>query len=305
VLRHLYPLCTSKIHFYYVEPLPLSRDLLLHVLILYNFLLLPTSHYKSPLVMPATLPDLPTTTLPLRCLVVDDDPLSVQIVLNCIANTPFLQAAGSCTSGIEAAEVLRNQTQPIDVLFLDIEMPMMSGLDLLRLQAELPQVVLITSSEHYAVQAFEFAVADYLLKPLSYPRFLQAAQKVLENITTEQAAEADTSSPTLPSTIEPDFTFVKMDTKLVRVDFKEVQYVEALGDYVHIVTNHSKLIVYSTMRAIEEKFPPSHFLRVHRSFIANINCIQALEDNSLLIRDKHIPVGQTYLRNVLQRLNRL
>jgi two-component system LytT family response regulator len=255
--------------------------------------------------MPTTPPDLTTALPPLRCLVVDDDPLSVQIVLNCIANTPFLQAAGSCTNGIEAADFLRTQTQPLDVLFLDIEMPMMSGLDLLRLQVELPQVVLITSSEHYAVQAFEFAVADYLLKPLSYTRFLQAAQKVLENITAERAAEADAISSTPASATEPDFTFVKMDTKLVRVDFKEVQYVEALGDYVHIVTSQSKLIVYSTMRAIEEKFPPSQFLRVHRSFIANINCIQALEDNSLLIRDKYIPVGQTYLRNVLQRLNRL
>lgn len=254
--------------------------------------------------MTTTLPDLPTPLSPLRCLVVDDDPLSVQIVLNCIANTPFLQAVGSCTSGIEAAETLRTQAQPIDVLFLDIEMPLMSGLDLLRLQAELPQVVLITSSEQYAVQAFEFAVADYLLKPLSYSRFLQAAHKVLENITAERAAEADTLD-TSTSVAEPDFTFVKVDTKLVRVDFREVQYVEALGDYVHIVTSQSKLIVYSTMRAIEGKFPPSQFLRVHRSFIVNINCIQSLEDNSLLIRDKYIPVGQTYLRNVLQRLNRL
>jgi len=255
--------------------------------------------------MATPLPDPATSLPPLRCLVVDDDPLSVQIVLNCIANTPFLQAIGSCTSGIEAAETLRTQIQPIDVLFLDIEMPLMSGLDLLRLQPELPQVVLITSSEHYAVQAFEFAVADYLLKPLSYPRFLQAAQKVLENITAERTAEADTVGSISTSATEPDFTFVKIDTKLVRVDFREVQYVEALGDYVHIVTTQSKLIVYSTMRAIEEKFPPSQFLRVHRSFIANINCIQALEDNSLLIRDKYIPVGQTYLRNVLQRLNRL
>jgi two-component system LytT family response regulator len=255
--------------------------------------------------MPIALPDPSTSLLPLRCLVVDDDPLSAQIVLNCIANTSFLQAIGSCASGIEAAEVLRTQTHPIDVLFLDIEMPLMSGFDLLRLQAELPQVILITSSEHYAVQAFEFAVADYLLKPLSYPRFLQAAQKALENITAEQAVEADTHGPAHTSAVELDFTFVKMDTKLVRVDFREVQYVEALGDYVHIVTSHSKLIVYSTMRAIEEKFPPSQFLRVHRSFIANINCIQALEDNSLLIKDKYIPVGQTYLRNVLQRLNRL
>jgi two-component system LytT family response regulator len=249
-------------------------------------------------------PEPATGGAPLRCLVVDDDPLSVQIVLNCIANTPFLQAVGSCTSAMEAAETLRTQTQPIDVLFLDIEMPLMSGIDLLRMQIELPQVVLITSSDNYAVQAFEFAVADYLLKPLSYPRFLQAAQKVLEIISAEHAADSEPAGLAAPS-VEPDFTFVKMDTKLVRVDFKEVQYVEALGDYVHIVTSHSKLIVYSTMRAIEEKFPPSQFVRVHRSFIANINCVQALEDNSLLIKDKHIPVGQTYLRAVLQRLNRL
>ena len=245
-----------------------------------------------------------STTAPLRCLVVDDDPLSVQIVLNCIANTPFLQAIGSCTSAVEAAEVLRTQTQPLDVLFLDVEMPLMSGIDLLRMQIELPQVVLITSSENYAVQAFEFAVADYLLKPLSYPRFLQAAQKVLELVTAERGAEADATG-TAPVAAEPNFTFVKLDTKLVRVDFREVQYVEALGDYVHIVTSQSKLIVYSTMRAIEEKFPPTQFVRAHRSFIANINHVQALEDNSLVVRDKHIPIGQTYLRNVLRRLNRL
>jgi DNA-binding LytR/AlgR family response regulator len=259
---------------------------------------------KSPLTTPISSQEPAITTGPLRCLVVDDDPLSVQIVLNCIANTPFLQAVGSCTSAVEAAEILRTLPQPLDVLFLDIEMPMMSGIDLLRLQIELPQVVLITSSDNYAVQAFEFAVADYLLKPLSYPRFLQAAQKVLEIITAERAADNETTEQALPL-VEPDFTFVKMDTKLVRVDFREVQYVEALGDYVHIVTSQSKLIVYSTMRAIEEKFPPTQFVRVHRSFIANINCVQALEDNSLLIKDKYIPVGQTYLRNVLQRLNRL
>ena len=259
---------------------------------------------KSNLIMPISSSELTNSTGPLRCLVVDDDPISVQIVLNCIANTPFLQAVGSYTSAVEAAEVLRTQSQPIDILFLDIEMPMMSGLDLLRLQIELPQVVLITSSDNYAVQAFEFAVADYLLKPLSYPRFLQAAQKVLEIIASERVSDSDTAGLAAPL-VEPDFTFVKMDTKLVRVDFREVQYVEALGDYVHIVTSQSKLIVYSTMRAIEEKFPPTQFVRVHRSFIANINCVQALEDNSLLIKDKYIPVGQTYLRNVLQRLNRL
>ncbi len=241
-------------------------------------------------------------TAPLRCLIIDDDPLSVQVVRACIANTPFLEASGDCSSAIEAAEVLRSQA--FDVLFLDVEMPLMSGLDLLRTLPDPPQVVLITSSQSYAVQAFEFAVADYLLKPLSYPRFLQAAQKVLENVNTQRDADAD-ELPALPAGSSPDFTFVKVDNKLVRVSFADVYYVEALGDYVHLVTARGKLIVYSTMRAIEEKFPALRFVRVHRSFIINIDYVQALEDNSLLIKDKYIPVGQTYMRGLLQRLNKL
>ena len=242
------------------------------------------------------------TAAPLRCLVVDDDPLSVQIVSNCISNTPFLEAAAACTSAIEATEVLRSQV--IDVLFLDVEMPLMSGLDLLRALPEPPQVVLISSSQSYAVQAFEFAVADYLLKPLSYPRFLQAANKVLETLTAQRTTET-TNVLRPPAGSNLEFTFVKVDNKLVRVDFADVFYVEALGDYVHLVTSRSKLIVYSTMRAIEGKFPAQRFVRVHRSFIINIDYVQSLEDNSLLIKDKYIPVGQTYMRGLLQRLNKL
>ncbi|WP_460617155.1 LytR/AlgR family response regulator transcription factor [Hymenobacter ruber] len=236
----------------------------------------------------------------LRCLVVDDDPLSVQIVLNCINNTPFLTAVGSFTNPIEAAESLR--TAPVDLLFLDVEMPLLSGIELLGMLQQPPLVVLITSSKDYAVQAFEHAVVDYLVKPVSYARFLQASQKAL-------AMAERRASTTAPDAIEApdadaDFTFVKVDNKLVRVGFDEVRYVEALGDYVHIVTGQSKLIVYSTMKAVEEKFPSNRFVRVHRSFIVNFNRIQALEDNSVIVEGKHIPVGQTYLREVMQRLNK-
>lgn len=235
----------------------------------------------------------------LRCLVVDDDPMSVQIVLNCINNTPFLTAVGSFTNPIEAAEALR--TAPVDLLFLDVEMPLLSGIELLGMLQHPPLVVLITSSKDYAVQAFEHAVVDYLVKPVSYARFLQASQKALEM--------AERRAATTPDAIEvpdadADFTFVKVDNKLVRVGFDEVRYVEALGDYVHIVTGQSKLIVYSTMKAVEEKFPSNRFVRVHRSFIVNFNRIQALEDNSVIVEAKHIPVGQTYLREVMQRLNK-
>jgi DNA-binding LytR/AlgR family response regulator len=237
-------------------------------------------------------------TASLRCLVVDDDPMSVQVVLNCINNTPFLTAVGSYTNPVEAAEVLR--TDPVDLLFLDVEMPLLSGIELLGTLQHPPLVVLITSSKDYAVQAFEHAVVDYLVKPVSYARFLQASQKALEAFQ-RAAAPSDTIEAAAP---DADFTFVKVDNKLVRVSFDEVRYVEALGDYVHIVTGQSKLIVYSTMKAVEEKFPSSRFIRVHRSFIVNFNRIQALEDNSVLVEGKLIPVGQTYLRDVMQRLNK-
>jgi len=231
--------------------------------------------------------------------VVDDDPLSVQVVLNCIANTPFLTSEGSFTNPVEAAEALR--TRPVDLLFLDVEMPLLSGIDLLRTLQHPPLVVLITSSKDYAVQAFEQAVVDYLVKPVSYPRFLQAAQKALKMAQRPPSAGADAIEAPAP---DADFTFVKVDSKLVRVAFDDVRYVEALGDYVHIVTGQSKLIVYSTMKAVEEKFPASRFVRVHRSFIVNVNHIQALEDNAVVVEKKHISVGQTYLRDVLQRLNK-
>jgi len=240
-----------------------------------------------------------TSLASLRCLVVDDDPLSVQVVLNCIANTPFLTSEGSFTNPVEAAEALR--TRPVDLLFLDVEMPLLSGIDLLRTLQHPPLVVLITSSKDYAVQAFEQAVVDYLVKPVSYPRFLQAAQKALKMAQRPPSAGADAIEAPAP---DADFTFVKVDSKLVRVAFDDVRYVEALGDYVHIVTGQSKLIVYSTMKAVEEKFPASRFVRVHRSFIVNVNHIQALEDNAVVVEKKHISVGQTYLRDVLQRLNK-
>lgn len=237
---------------------------------------------------------MPTSTPLLRCLVVDDDPLSIQVVENCIASTPFLTSIGNCESAVAAAEVLRHQE--VDLLFLDVEMPLMSGIDLLSTLQNPPLVVLITSSKQYAVEAFEYDVVDYLVKPVSYARFLKAAQRALE------LHQAQTAEPTVPA--GADFTFMKVDTKLVKVLFDEVRYVEALGDYVHIVTGQSKLIVYSTMKAVEEKFPDSLFVRVHRSFIVNIKRVQAIEDNTIIIDNKHIPIGQTYMREVFQRLNK-
>ena len=233
-------------------------------------------------------------TSPLRCLIVDDDPLAVQIVQNCVTNTAFLETAATCASAVEAAEVLR--TTPIDVLFLDVEMPLMSGLDLLTTLQDPPAVVLISGNAKYAVQAFDHQVVDYLVKPLSYARFLVAARHALTAVEARRAAD-------LPAP-DADATYVKVDSKLVRVRFADVLYVEALGDYVHIVLENQKLMVHSTMRGVEARFPAQQFARVHRSFIVNLHQVQAIEDNAVVIGKKHISIGQTYLREVLQRLNK-
>lgn len=243
---------------------------------------------------------MPNSSAPtvLRCLVVDDDPLAIQVIQNCISHTDFLESVGSCSSAIEAAATLR--TTPVDVLFLDVDMPEMSGLDLLDTLTEPPLVVLVTSSRDYAVAAFEHRVVDYLVKPVAYARFLKAAQKALETAEATPAAPAEAPA----AAITADHTFVKVDSKLVRVAFDDVHYVEALGDYVHIVLGQQKLIVYSTMRAVEEKFPAQQFMRIHRSTIVNLRYVQAIDDNAVVIDGKHLPIGQTYLRDVLQRLNK-
>ncbi len=250
------------------------------------------------------------SSAPLRCLIVDDDPLSVQVVSNCISNTPFLEASAACTSAIDAAEVLRSQA--FDVLFLDVEMPLMSGLDLLRALPDPPQVVLITGSQSYAIQAFEFAVADYLLKPLSYPRFLQAANMVLETITAQRTTEA-ADVLTMPAGSNPEFTFVKVDNKLVRVDFIDVFYVEALGDYVNLHTTRERLTVYGTMKDLETKLPARDFVRIHRKYIVRLDRIVAIEADAVLLDSGspgianrapvRVPIGSSYRAGLLARLN--
>ncbi|MDQ3292188.1 MAG: LytTR family DNA-binding domain-containing protein [Bacteroidota bacterium] len=228
-----------------------------------------------------------------KCIIIDDDIFSTKIIQKFISNTDFLELTGTASGGIEAARILRDT--PADILFLDMEMPDMSGLDLLSTIGNKNVLVIVTSaSRDYAVEAFEKNVIDYLVKPITYPRFLIAVQKAYDRLNQRQL------------TIQPsaDFTFVKVEQKLVKIYFADIQYVEALGDYVHIVSNNKKTIVYATMKSIANRFPVNKFIRVHRSFIVNIDAITAVEDNNLAIGSKFIPIGATYAKGVLQLLSK-
>lgn len=231
---------------------------------------------------------------------VDDDPLAIQVVQNCVLNTPFLTFAGACASAIEASEFLHSH--PVDLLLLDVEMPLMSGLEMLRTLPTRPMVILITSNPGYAVEAFAEDVVDYLVKPISYGRFMKAVQKARETWETIQGADAPAGLGAAPA--DAEFTFIKIDSRLVKIPFTEVLYLEALGDYVHLVTDSKKHIIHATLKAVASRFPESKFLRVHRSFIVSIARIAAIEDNAVHIDGRVIPIGQTFLREVLGRISK-
>jgi two-component system, LytTR family, response regulator len=242
----------------------------------------------------------------LRCLVVDDDPLAIQVVQNCISNTPFLSFVGSCENAVLAAQALSSNT--IDILYLDVEMPLMSGLDLLRSLLHRPQVVLITSNPTYALEAFEYDVVDFLVKPVTYARFLKASQKAREMWEAFQLglASSDSDDDEMEGIPAPgaDFTFLKVENRLIKIHFVDVLYIEALGDYIHVVTDTRKHIVYASLKAVVSRFPEHRFLRIHRSFFVNIGRIDAIEDNNIIIGDRILPIGQTFLKDVFQRINR-
>lgn len=240
--------------------------------------------------------------MPLRCLVVDDDPAAVQVILQCLSRIPSLQAVGSCNNAVDALELLRQQ--PVDVLFLDILMPLVSGIDLLRLMLHqlprLPYTILITGSTTHAVEAFEYAVVDYLLKPISFARFEQAIDKVellvAKELLTNRRAALVTSS----------LFFIKgMGHKRTRVNLEEVYYFEASSSYVNIITEHKQLTISSSLRELQKRLPANQFVPIHRSFLVNVYLIESVETDVLRIKNKQLPISLPHRASLLERLHML
>lgn len=225
----------------------------------------------------------------MRCLVVDDDELSRAVIEHFIAQHGALTLVASCESAIEAANVIRQEA--IDLIFLDIEMPGMSGIELIRSMEQRPQVVLVTAKEDYAIEAFDIDVTDYLLKPVTYARFLKAVQR-----SQRQARQVPETKP------EDDYVFIKADSRLVKLHLKSIQWIGAQGDYMMIHTQDQAYLVHGTMKSMEKKLPSSAFARVHRSYIVRIDQIEDIEDTTIVINRKVIPIGGSYKTALLKRL---
>lgn len=230
----------------------------------------------------------------MNCIIIDDDKLSSKVIEAFVERTENLVLLYSFSNAVEAINALKNEVE-IDLIFLDIEMPEMSGIDFLDSLTTAPQIIIVSSKEKYALDAFEYDVTDYLLKPVQYVRFFKAVSKAMVRY---NKGKLDSKG---------DEIFIKHNSSLVRLKYTEILWVEALENYVIVNTFHEKYTIHFTMKAIEQKLPTSKFTRVHRSFIVNTSSINVIEDNAILIKThdgtKSIPIGKSYKDNLMDDIN--
>ncbi|KUG08194.1 LytR/AlgR family response regulator transcription factor [Solirubrum puertoriconensis] len=242
---------------------------------------------------------MPSTSPRLRCLIIDDNEINRLTLEHFVEMTDSLELVASLPDAVQALNLLRAGTA-VDLLLLDIEMPQLSGLDLVRVLPEpQPEVILVTSHANFAVDAFELQVLDYLVKPVDYGRFSKAVNRAVE----QRQAAANAA----PSSVEAtDSTlFVKTNNKLLRLDFDDVLFIEAMSTYSVLVTPKQKHIVYITLKALEERLPFSYFMRVHRSYMVNMQRVEAVQDNMLQLGSYEVPIGKSYQDEFYVRLRSL
>jgi DNA-binding LytR/AlgR family response regulator len=231
----------------------------------------------------------------INCLIIDDEPLACKGLAEYVQDVDFLQLAGTYEDALKAASIL--QENKIDLIFLDIQMPRISGLDFLKTLQHPPLVILTTAYPQYALEGYELNVLDYLVKPISFPRFLKAVMKAKDQL------ELKHYEQTLPHAgLTEDYIFIKADNRLVKIFFKNILYAEALQNYVCIHTMDKKYITYLTFKSIEENLPHELFLKVHKSYIVQLSKVEAVDGNELQIAQFRIPISRNNKEEVIQKL---
>jgi DNA-binding LytR/AlgR family response regulator len=217
------------------------------------------------------------------------------VIKHLISQVDFLTLKEECSSSVDAFNYLKKE--PVDLVFLDVEMPGMSGIELIRNLEKRPIIILITAKKDYAVEAFEFNVADYLVKPVTLPRFMSAvsrAKELFEN-NDQQKAEANDKGK--------DYIFVRSNSVLTKIRIKDIRYVQALGDYVNIFTADKRYTVHITLRGMEEKLPADKFYRIHRSYLVALDQVDVVEEGTAYVEKHPLPIGEQFKKNLLKKLN--
>jgi DNA-binding LytR/AlgR family response regulator len=221
-----------------------------------------------------------------RCLIIDDEPLAIDVIENYLQRLNITHIR-RCENAVDAFRLL--QEQPFDIIFLDIEMPLLTGLDLLKTLSDPPQVIITTAYRDYAVEGFEMEVLDYLLKPISFPRFMKAMERALKNMDTSPQSTSE-------------FLFIKVDRKFIRINISDILYIESLKDYIRVKTATEAWVSYQSLTSITEKLPKEKFIRIHRSFTVAIDKVDAIKGNRIEIGAQHIPISREQRQEVLKRM---
>lgn len=227
----------------------------------------------------------------INCLIVDDEPLALDLIESYVAKTPFLKLAGKCSSAFQAMEVMA--AQEVDLLFLDIQMPGLTGVEFSKSLNGSVRVIFTTAFSEFALEGFKVDALDYLVKPFNYAEFVRAANKALTWFSLSKASHG------VPDNLPSQSMMVKAGSKLERVDLEDVLYVESMGDYVKIFCKAKEhpVITQMTMKSMEEKLPDNKFFRVHRSFIVNVEQVQVIERNRIVFGKVYIPISESVREN--------
>ncbi|SFQ28123.1 LytR/AlgR family response regulator transcription factor [Hymenobacter arizonensis] len=228
----------------------------------------------------------------INCLIIDDEPFARELLEGYVAQLPGLNLVASCEHVFEALEVL--QQQRVDLLFSDINMPQVNGIEFLRSLPNPPYVIFVTASPHYALEGFELDALDYVVKPVSFPRFMKAVNKAVSLLG---------SKPAPVATPAPQFLFVKEGNSLQRVLFDEIYYIEGLRDYIRIVLKNRFVVTYLRMSRIEDQLPADRFIRIQKSYIVRLDAIKAIIGNEVELYDStdQLPIGKQYKELLLDR----
>ena len=219
----------------------------------------------------------------ITCLIVEDEPNAGQLLQDYISKVPYLTLVGTCFDALEALEFLGHTRA--DLIFLDINMPDLTGVELIHMLPKGQKIIFTTAYSDYAIQSYEYNAVDYLLKPITFKRFLMAVQKAAQLL-----PDAQKATPPPP---QEEYLFAKSDKKMIRVNLRDIVYFEALKEYVCIHTKTQKIVTYKRMKELLEKLP-SHFIRIHNSYIINGDHITRVEGNFTLVGDKNLPIGISY-----------
>ncbi len=235
-------------------------------------------------------------TKKVKCLVVDDEPLAIKLISSHIQQIDTLEIVATCKNAIQALDILRKEQ--IELIFLDIHMPQVTGLEFLRTLINPPKVILTTAYREFALEGYEFNVVDYLLKPISFERFLKSVNKFFERVEKTFVPSSSDFSPT-----DEEFIYIRDNKKVLKIYLKNILFIEAYGEYMKIHTPEKIYLSRETMHDLEERLSGRHFLRIHKSYIVSIPRIIAFSSFSVQVLNQELPLGRSYKDTVLETLN--